>query len=561
MKHNKYRLNGILMVVALALLSSQAGATEYTWTNNNAVWNVGGNWSPAGGPPAGGDTGIITNLICIANTNLIGGPTIEVRTNGSLYCGNGGQTFSNHTIKLNGGRWVLNSGTKGIVTSSDTVALESDSEMRAGINSDDQQWILSGLIRDGFDGGKGKLSINTTNLLSGNLKRGFVDITGTNNTYSGGTTIFGNFVTGSTAGNSPFAFSNGLVRALSPGALGQGDVQVLAGGYLGIATNNTTAAGKTITVADGGGVGLGIGGAGATFNCTGHNFRLQDGSLLRSGMAGTVNNRVNSYDAYALEGSAKFKNYTEGDFHIYGVITNGASAGKMVVQSSRLTPPSYYKYIFLWNPSNTFSGGLDIEAHGLVSIATNDAYGSGPITLLGTNSYLYLNQTPDADWTLANNLAGKGMITIEAGDGVKKLTCTGTVAPGTNGVAVTTNSTGILRVDGGMAFGAGSRLKIGVAGTNGVAGVDYDRLVVDHTLSGLSNAVLEIGGSTNLMKVTLTDQELVVVSNATTLAGEFASVQWTSPWRGKVKYNDPPGTVKLIEVTSASSHGSLLLVQ
>jgi hypothetical protein len=279
-------------------------------------------------------------------------------------------------------------------------------------------------------------------------------------------------------------------------------------------------------------------------------------------MAGTVNNRVNSYDSFGLEGAAQFKNYTEGDFHIYGVITNGASAGKMVVQSSRLTPPSYYKYIYLRNPSNTFSGGLDIEANGLVSIATNDAYGSGPITLLATNSYLHLNQTPDTDWTVTNNLAGNGTITVEAGDGVKKLTCTGTVDPGTHSVTGVANGAGILRVDGNVALGAGSRVRIDITGTNGVAGVDYDRLVVDHTLSGLSNAVLEIGGSTNLVKVTLAGQELVVVTNAASLAdASFFTVQWNAPWRGKVRYNDPPGTVKLIEVTSASSPGTVLMVQ
>jgi hypothetical protein len=123
------------------------------------------------------------------------------------------------------------------------------------------------------------------------------------------------------------------------------------------------------------------------------------------------------------------------------------------------------------------------------------------------------------------------------------------------------NGAGILRVDGNVAFGAGSRLKIDITGTNGVAGVDYDRLVVDHDLTGLSNAVLEIGGSTNLMKVTLTDQELVVVTNAASLAdASFLTVQWNAPWRGKVRYNDPPGTVKLIEVSSASSPGSVLMV-
>jgi flagellar basal body rod protein FlgG len=199
------------------------------------------------------------------------------------------------------------------------------------------------------------------------------------------------------------------------------------------------------------------------------------------------------------------------------------------------------------------------ETHTTIARAEG-SLGTGPVTV-ETNTIMVLDKTSSADWALSNTLAGAGTFKVEDGAGTNTLTVLGTVDPGTNGVAVTTNSTGILRVDGDLAFGTGSRLRIHIAGTNGVAGVDYDRLVVDHDLTGLSNAVLEIGGSTNLVKVTLTGQELVVVSNATTLAGEFAAVEWTSPWRGKVKYNDPPGTVKLIEVSSASSPGMVLMVQ
>jgi hypothetical protein len=271
-------------------------------------------------------------------------------------------------------------------------------------------------------------------------------------------------------------------------------------------------------------------------------------------LASTPNNTVNSYDAYALEGAAKFKNFTEGTFHIYGPITNGASAGKMVVEAPKLSGYSLY----LRNPGNAFSGGLDIEAAGYVSIATNNAYGAGSITLLGTNSNLTLDQTPDTDWTFANTLAGRGTVTIEAGNGVKKLTCTGTVDPGTNGTAITTNTTGILRVDGGMAFGAGSRLKIHIAGGGGVAGVDFDRLVVDHTLSGLSNAVLEVNVSPTLGNRALDGQELVIVSNAAPVASTFASVQWSEPWNGKVRYDEPSGTVKLVQVGTV--RGSVLMV-
>jgi hypothetical protein len=505
----------------------------YTWKVNNGLWSTAANWDPSGGPPAAGNTGVLTGLVCKADANLTGGPTIEVRTNASLYCGNGaGATFSGHTIVLNGGQWALNSGYKGIITNSDTVALESDSEMRAGINNDDQQWILSGLIRDGFAGGKGRLSINTTNLLTGNQGRGLVDIMGSN-TYSGGTVMYGN------------SNSDGYVRVFAPGGLGLGDVLVSAGSRLNINTNNTTATGKTITVANGGLVRLGTGGgSGVIFNSLGHNFLLQSGAVLQSGLANTLLNTVNSYDAYGLEGAALFKNDTEGTFHIYGMITNGASAGKMVVQASKQA--GYYLY--LRNPGNTFSGGIDIQAAGYLGIVTNDAYGTGPITLLATNSYLLLDQATNTDWTVTNNLAGNGTITVEAGDGVKKLTCTGTVDPGTNGVAVTTNSTGVLRVDGDMAFGVGSRLRIHIADTNGVVGVDFDRLQVDHDLTGLANAVLEVNVNTNLAQTSLQGQELVVVSNATALVGTFGSVQLNAPWSGRAVYNDPPGTVKLLNI-------------
>jgi len=123
----------------------------------------------------------------------------------------------------------------------------------------------------------------------------------------------------------------------------------------------------------------------------------------------------------------------------------------------------------------------------------------------------------------------------------------GTLDPGTNGVSITTNSTGILRVDGNMAFGAGSRLKIDIAGTNGVAGVDFDRLVVDHNLTGLGNAMLEVSLSAALSNAAIRGLDVVVVSNATSLgSARFGSFQFTAPWQADVLYDNPPGTVRLM---------------
>ena len=509
----------------------------YTWKTDNGLWSAAANWDPTGGPPGLGDTGVLTGLVCKADANLTGGPTIEVRTNGSLYCGNGpNYTFTNHTIKLNGGRWVLNVGYKGIITNADTVALESDSEIKAS-GSDDMQWILSGLIRDGLGGGKGKLTLNTTGLNPGNLSRGLLDIAGTNNTYSGGTLLFSDTLT-----------DRGPVRVLATGGLGLGDVEVSTYGFLLLQATNTTAAGRVITVGANGMLRIGTS---ATFNSYGHSIRLLNGSYFQSG--GTA--ALNCYDSISVEGSVYVKKAAGTPaMTLYGAISNGASAGKIVIQA----PGSSASRVNLANPGNSFSGGIDVEAAGRLGIVSNNAYGTGPITLLATNSYLTLDQAPDTDWTFTNTLAGCGTVTVEAGDGAKKLICTGTVDPGTNGTAITTNTTGILRVDGGMAFGAGSRLKIHIAGGGGVAGVDFDRLVVDHTLSGLSNAVLEVNVSPTLGNRALDGQELVIVSNAAPVASTFASVQWSEPWNGKVRYDEPSGTVKLVQVGTV--RGSVLMV-
>jgi len=239
--------------------------------------------------------------------------------------------------------------------------------------------------------------------------------------------------------------------------------------------------------------------------------------------------------------------------------------GQFILQSPGVDHGAGTTYL---SGANTYAGGTWVQSGLLVAKNTN-SFGSGPVqvdynTNVASHGVIQLAATtPSADyWVLTNSLAGDGTIKVENGAGTNTLTVLGMVAPGTNSVSGVANGAGILRVDGNVALGAGSRLRIDITGTNGVAGVDYDRLVVDHTLSGLSNAVLEIGGSTNLMKVTLTDQELVVVTNAASLAdASFLTVQWNAPWRGKVRYNDPPGTVKLVEVSSAPSPGMVLMVQ
>jgi hypothetical protein len=204
---------------------------------------------------------------------------------------------------------------------------------------------------------------------------------------------------------------------------------------------------------------------------------------------------------------------------------------------------------YLGGNNTNFSGGVILLRNRLYVTHPN-ALGTGPVMLrpADADGKLCLDATPNADWALSNTLAGTSSIVVEDGAGTNTLTVLGTVAPGTNSVSGVVNGAGMLRVDGDMAFGAGSRLRIHIADTNGVAGVDFDRLLVDHDLTGLGNAVLEVNVNTNLAQTSLQGQELVVVSNATALVGTFGSVQWNAPWIGTVLYNEPTGTVKLINI-------------
>jgi autotransporter-associated beta strand protein len=212
--------------------------------------------------------------------------------------------------------------------------------------------------------------------------------------------------------------------------------------------------------------------------------------------------------------------------------------------------------------TNTYAGGTWVQSGLLVAKNTN-AFGSGAVQVdYNTNAASHgliqlAATTPSSNyWTLANNLVGgcgtNVAMQVENGASTNTLTLLGAVDPGTNGTAVTTNSTGIYRIDGSVAFGAGSRLRIHIADTNGVAGVDFDRLLVDHDLTGLGNATLEVAVSSSLTPEMLNGLSFVVVSNATALVGTFGSVEWSGPWQGKVVYNQPTGTVKLTGSDSGS---------
>ena len=134
--------------------------------------------------------------------------------------------------------------------------------------------------------------------------------------------------------------------------------------------------------------------------------------------------------------------------------------------------------------------------------------------------------------------------------------------PGTNGTVITTNSTGILTVSGRFAFaatnGTAATLVIDVAGVNGVAGVDYDKLAVS---TGDATLAASLADCTLVVRAGVPAAQLIGTAPITILSAasadfravHFGSVVFSGA-AGHVLYNNgsvqvefiPSGTVLML---------------
>ena len=99
-----------------------------------------------------------------------------------------------------------------------------------------------------------------------------------------------------------------------------------------------------------------------------------------------------------------------------------------------------------------------------------------------------------------------------------------------------------------------AQLRVKIAGTNQVAGTDYDRLVGGKSVSDLNNAELNIGIGTSLESDDFTGQEFTILICTNDLSGQaFSAVAWDEwgttggKWGGDIEYgfDGTNGYVKL----------------
>ena len=187
------------------------------------------------------------------------------------------------------------------------------------------------------------------------------------------------------------------------------------------------------------------------------------------------------------------------------------------------------------NAANNFSGGLSVAA-GNLYLTASGAQGTGPLTLTN-NAEVFLDATPNANWTLGNTIGGVGAVQVE--DGSTSYTLTengGALSPGAGAAA------GTLTIRGNLALtrngSTPAAVNIDIVGAGSPMVVSNDLLAVTRNVSGLSNAVLNV----SLSGVTGDDvkgRTFTILTCANDLAGQqFSGVTYTAGWVGMVTYNN-----------------------
>jgi len=488
---------------ATCTLAAVTSGTTYTWQGTpGANWDVAGNWTPAGGPPANSvDRGVIASANATANANLGAGgnrPTIIVSNRTlNLNYATSGHTFNLDTATLAPSYNGVNCG--------DALQLQGTNNVTAGYG---ENITINGPISNGASAGTLVLSPDVT---------GNVTINGSGNTYSGGTRV----KQGSAAWNRGTVLANGV------GCLGLGDVTLDAGATLTLGATNVTAPGRTITVAAGGGINI-------STNTVGHTIILNNASIQ-----GTST----SSDSIQANGSCSVNSVTDyTQFNVNGGISNGASPGKLVIN-----PGNYYAHVKLGGTSNTYGGGTEIHpynswSHGVAKAAGGGSLGSGAVTLISTTD-TYGNAELDFDASTTNRftaLAGQGTVVVPG---------TLTLAPAAGWNAdvqprsTITNGPGTLVISGALALsqGAGKFCGLYINIANVGSALSNDLLFVSGNVTGLANANLYVTVSNNVASADLAGKSLTVLTCANNLSApgtNFNAVVWDPRWKGSVVYGN-----------------------
>ena len=331
---------------------------------------------------------------------------------------------------------------------------------------------------------------------------GLWKLTGSGNSFSGGTMIGVNTSSGTVGG---------ILRINRSNSLGTGAVSVIAGDTAGShmgaqlqLSGGITLANPTITIS-----GLGFGAAnGVLLNLSGNNA-VTGNVVLGSGAGGSVIGSDSG--TLTIGGGGITSNYVSrtleftgaGNVIVPGVISNGTTAALPVTKSGAGT--------LTFTGASTYSGPTIVEA-GVLQIGSNTntgTLGSGSIT----NDAILRFHRSDTALTVANTIGGSGALDFGVATG-------GTVAvettlSGANSFTgnVTVNSGGV-RITRSDALGVGPKTVTMTNGTNGNC-----RLILDG-----SGGNIALPASINFVtsNTNTTNPAIINAAGDNTIAGNFS---------------------------------------
>ncbi len=513
------RCGYVLAVTCLCMVANTVSAADSLWdggafTGSEATksWDLPANWDPDGTPAAGQFALIaIGSPYAVASADLAGAPAVEVAI-GGLVAHKNGVTLTS-PLTLSGGTWHL-------CPDLNYYGWGPDRALAAGLMVTAPSYMKGGrgntMRIDGPLAGAALLTFQGTDSYLGDGPDWV--FRAADSTFSGGILIEAN--------NSP------VVRAAASGALGTGDITVRATGKLVFAaTQDYTGAARTpVLRLEGGATGMSdhLAGAVIPFDVVVES----PGGTLGGGYwasGNTYSGSVTLHGPLTLAGG-----------RLYGgantISITGPISGPHEVKVN--TTDSYNGgrgMVALDNPANTHSATTILR--GYLRATSEGALSTGPITLHSPDTMggLFLDKPTDADWTLANDLAGTGPIQVEGGSG-HALTLAGAISPG-----AAAGEAGTITVKGDLAFAAGASLTVDLSGADPLNPA-ADQIAVTGSVGGLSELAVTILPAGDVSAIA--GRLFTIVSCANDLTGQtFGSITVPTGWQKVISYEQ--GAVKI----------------
>jgi len=519
---------------AMLLAAGTATATSYTNVAASGAWNANATWTPnTSYPQLAGDTATINSNTVTSGSFVI--PTIQLidvtaagNKTGTLDMA--ASLWQTAPLQLNSGILKLENST----LASNALTVKADSQIYVvgvGNGGASQYSDLYGSIQNWVLGAV----TNTGKIwVKGDANQGSIHVRGNGTNFSGGWDIVaGSGYPGGIVGGDGSRIAGGLA-VYSDGGLGTGTATVHT--TLRVwSTQTATAAAPTpakIVVQpsyDMAGVWLGVETFSPTYiSVTNWNMDFYGGALVFSDRESVFSGGVlNVYSNMTFSGKRD------------GRWTATGRYGGEIRGPGRITINPYWynngygaaSAAFYLSGNNTnFTGGVTLLGNNLYLQHTNALGSTGDCWFAaGDAGTVYLqNAAGAANWTLGNNLGGINTLQVENGTAYSLTLAGSTLQPGTN-----VNAVGKLTIAGNLLFstnaaGGYAKLIVDVTGAGGVAGTDFDQLVVNRAgvaaTIGNCDLVINLGPTVEQ----LSGQTLTIVTNANdNFTGQsFHSVIW-----------------------------------